>query len=376
MARNKWLVAVAIVAGLAVFQYMRVSRPGDTVAETLDPVSVTVAVVEERDLPLTLTASGRAEAMASVAVKARLDGQVAEVAYAEGRAVRKGQLLMRFDSAVLESQQRQAEGVVARDEALLAKATSDYQRNVSLVEKGFISKSGLSQSLADQGSAQANLKADKANLDNARLQLGYARITAPMDGMAGAAQLHVGGAAKANDTTLLVINQVNPILVAFPVPESRLASLKLAQGKGPVPVSATIEGITKPMRGKLAFIDNAVDPTSGTILAKAVFENPDSMLTPGQFAQVSVQLDSLRSALAVPIQAVESGVDGPYAFVVNADATVAIRHLTVGAEASGYRVATSGLAVGERVVMTGQAQLRDKTKVSIATKPVESSEQR
>lgn len=375
MTRNKWWVVIAVVAGLAVFQYQRISRPKDLAVEALAPVSVTVAVVDRRDLPLTLTAAGRAEAIASVAVKARLDGQVAEVAYTQGQAVRKGQLLLRLDTAVLETQQRQAEGVLARDEALLAKATSDYQRNVSLVDKGFISKSGLSQSLADQGTAQANLKADRASRDNARLQLGYARITAPMDGMAGAAQLHVGGAAKANDTILLVINQISPILVTFPVPESQLASLKLSQSKGLVPVSATIEGIKQPLHGKLAFIDNAVDPTSGTIIAKAVFDNPDSMLTPGQFAQVSVQLNKLPGALAVPSQAVESGVDGPYAFVVNADSTVAIRHLTVGPEASGYRVATSGLEVGERVVMTGQAQLRNKTKVDIATTPSASSEQ-
>ncbi|HEV2606430.1 MAG TPA: efflux RND transporter periplasmic adaptor subunit [Xanthomonadaceae bacterium] len=354
---------------------MRASRPKDPDAGAVAAVSVTVAVVQQRDLPLTITAAGRAEAKALVSVKSRLDGQVAEVAYKEGQPVHKGQLLLRFDTAVLEAQQRQAEGVLARDEAQLAKATSDYQRNVALVAKGFIAKTALSQFEADLGTTKANLKSDQASLDNAHLQLDHARITAPMDGVAGALLLPVGGAAMANNTTLLVINQVDPIYVTFPLPESQLAHLKLAMGKGDVPVSATIEGIDKQMRGKLAFIDNAVDTTSGTIIAKAIFDNPDGMLTPGQFAQVSVQLDTLHNALVVPSQAVESGVDGPYAFVVNADATVAIRQLAVGADTTGYRVVTSGLAAGDRVVMTGQAQLRNQAKVNISTTPSAASEQ-
>jgi multidrug efflux system membrane fusion protein len=375
MPRNTLLVVVAIVAGLAGLQWLRVTRSHETRDEAVAPVSVTVAAVQRRDLPLTITAAGRAEAKASVAVKSRLDGQVADLAYKEGQPVKKGQLLLRFDTAVLEAQQRQAEGVVARDEAQLAKATSDYQRNVELVAKGFIAKTALSQFEADLGTAKANLKSDRASLDNAGLQLGYARIIAPMDGVAGALLLPVGGAAIANNTTLLVINQVDPIYVTFPLPDSQLAQLKLAMGKGEVPVSATVAGIDRPMKGKLAFIDNAVDTTSGTIIAKAVFTNADGMLTPGQFANVSVQLDKLPNALVVPSQAVESGVDGPYAFVVNADSSVSIRQLTVGADTAGFRVVTSGLTSGESVVMTGQARLRNKSKVVIATAPSASSEQ-
>ena len=375
MTRNTLLVVIAIVAGLAGLQWLWGTRSHESKAEAVVPVSVAVAAVQRRDLPLTFAAVGRAEAKASVSVKSRLDGQVAEVAYVEGQSVHKGQLLLRFDTAVLETQQRQAEGVLARDEAQLVKAKSDYQRNVALVAKAFLAKSSLSQSEADLGTVEANLKVDRANLDNAHLQLGFARITAPMDGVAGALLLPVGGAAIANNTTLLVINQITPIDVSFSVPDAQLAQLKLAMSKGEVPVSATVAGIDHPMQGKLAFIDNAVDATSGTIIAKAIFTNADGMLTPGQFAQVSAQLDKLPNALVVPSQAVESGVDGPYAFVVNADSTVAIRQLTVGADTAGYRVVTSGLAAGERVVMTGQAQLRNKSKVTIAATPSVRSEQ-
>jgi multidrug efflux system membrane fusion protein len=365
MSRNKLLIAVLILGGVAAFALWH-AKPKAAVTETVVLASVTVADVEQRDLPLSIVAAGHAEARASVLVKSRLDGQVAEVAYTEGQTVRKGQLLLRLDPAVLQTQQRQTEGVLARDEALLTRLKGDYQRNQALFNQGFISKGGLSQTEADLGAAEANVKADRASLDNARLQLGYAHIIAPMDGVAGALLLPVGGAAKANDTTLLVINQIKPIYVTFSLPEAQLAPLKLAMSKGDVPVSASIAGIDTPMQGKLAFIDNAVDTASGTITAKAIFANADGAMTPGQFAKVAVQLDKLPNALVVPSQAVESGVDGPYAFVINADSTVALRQLKLGAETEGYRVVTEGLTAGERVVTSGQARLRDKAKVTIA----------
>jgi multidrug efflux system membrane fusion protein len=373
MTRKIILFACAfLLLGLAGLQWVRSNRPQEAISEALVPLNVTVAQVEQRDLPLTISAIGRTEAKASVSVKSRLDGQVSEVAYGEGQPVRKGQLLLRIDPAVLEAQQRQAEGVLARDEAQLAKIEGDYQRNLALMSQGFISQSGLSQSKADLQAAQANLKADRAALDSARLQLGYTRITAPMDGVAGALLLPVGGGAKANDTTLLVINQVQPIYVTFSLPESQLAPVKTAQRKGPVVITASVAGVGQAITGKLAFIDNTVDPTSGAITAKAIFANFDGALTPGLFAQVALQLDSLPNALVVPAQAVESGVDGPYAFVVNADSSVNLRQLKLGPQAGGYQAVLTGLASGERVVMTGQERLRDKGKVTISTAPAAS----
>ena len=375
MTRNKWLVAIVLVAGVAGLLLLRSKRTDETNAQVVVPASVTVAAVQRRDLPLTIAAAGRAEAKASVSVKSRVDGQVADVAYTEGQPVHKGQLLLRLDPAVREAQQHQAEGVLARDEAQLVKAKNDYQRYVALASRDYVSKSGLNQSEADLGAAEANVKADRASLDNARLQLSYTQIAAPMDGVAGALLLPVGGAAIANNTTLLVINQVKPIYVTFSIPEAQLGRLKLAMNKGGVPVRATVTGIDTPLQGRLAFIDNAVDAANGTITAKAVFDDTNGMLTPGQFAQVTVQLDELLNALVVPSQAVESGVDGPYAFVINPDSTASIRPLTVGAESEGFSVVTTGLAAGERVVMTGQAQLRDKAKVIIAAASASTSEQ-
>lgn len=360
-------VILALLVGAAVLlasKFPRGTKPQP--AEATVPVSVSVATVQRQSLPILVEAAGRAEAKASVSVKSRLDGQVAAVAYAEGRPVRKGQLLLRLDASVVETQLRQAEGVVARDQAQLLRLQGDYERNRSLFEQGFLSNGGLKQSQADLKSAEATLAADRAAADNARLQVGYTRIVAPIDGIAGAALLPVGGAAKANDTPLLVINQIDPIYVSFALPEDQLSPLVQAMKRGPVPVRATVAGVASTIVGQLAFIDNAVDLATGTIAAKAVFANADGQLTPGQFAKVTVQLGVLPDALVVPAQAVESGVDGAYVFVVNADATVALRAIQTGVQSAAYRVVTSGLAAGDKVVMRGQARLRDKAKVVIA----------
>jgi multidrug efflux system membrane fusion protein len=354
------------IAGAVGLQLYRDHKPADVGPVSPAPaVSVTVAEVQRRDLALTVAAVGRAEAKASVPVKSRIDGQVAQTSYVEGQPVRKGQPLIRIDPAVLETQQRQANAVLSRDTAQLTKVQGDYQRNLGLVAQGFISQSALGQSKADLETAQSNLKADRAAFDNAGLQLGFTRITAPMDGVAGALLAPVGSSVKANDTTLLVINQVQPIYVTFTLPESQLADIKRAQRRGGVAVEARVAGVQASVRGELAFIDNAVDSTTGAITAKAVFANTDRALTPGQFAQVALELDALHDVLVVPATAVESGIDGPYVFIVNADSTVTLQPVKLGPQSDGYQVVASGLAKGQRVVMTGQARLRDKSRVAV-----------
>lgn len=359
-------IPIALAACSTVFLGACHAPPAaDKAGDTAPAIHVSAAAAEKRTLPLALDAVGHVEAKASVALKARVDGQVAEVLYAEGQPVRKGQLLMRLDPASFEAQARQAEGVLARDEALLARNRADYLRNKALAGQGFISKSGLDQSEADLHAAEASLKADRAALDNARLQTGYTRVVAPIDGVAGALQLPVGGAAKANDTTLLTINQVSPIYVSFSVSDSVLASLRQASNHGQVPVTVTVAGLSQPVRGKLAFIDNGIDATAGAITAKAEFPNADRLLTPGQFAKVSAQIGTVADALVVPATAVENGVDGFYVFVVDSGSHVALRKVKPGLEAGGYRVIDSGLKAGERVVIGGQARLRDKAAVIV-----------
>ena len=365
-----WFVALLCLAVAAII-WLRPTRNGvDKIAATPQaPVAVAVDTVQRRSLPLTTNAVGRAEAKTSVTLTSRVDGQVVEVDFTEGQPVHRGQLLLRMDSAALEAQRRQAEGVVARDLAQLARLSADFDRNKSLSAQGFISPGGLSQSESDLKATQATLKSDEAALDDARLQVDFTRIVAPIDGVAGALQLPRGGGAKANTTTLLIINQIDPIYVTFSLPEAELAPLKQALARGEVPVSATIDGLAAPIFGRVAFVDNAVDATTGAITVKAIFSNSGGLITPGQFARVSVRLGWLRDMPCVPSSAVESGVDGTYLFVLNPDSTVAIRKVEVGIEAAGYRVVQSGVAVGERVVTGGQARLHNQARVTIQIAP-------
>ncbi len=365
-----WFVALLCLAVAAIVWQRRLPDGLDKIAAAPEaPVAVAVDTVQRRNLALTTNAVGRAEARTSVAVTSRVDGQVVEVDFTEGRPVHRGQLLLRMDSAALDAQRRQAEGLVARDRAQVARLSADFDRNRSLSVQGFISAGALSQSEADLKATQATLRSDEAALDDARLQVDFTRIVAPIDGVAGALQLPRGGGAKANTTTMLVINQIDPVYVAFSLPEGELAALKRALARGEVPVDAAIEGLAAPILGRVAFVDNAVDATTGAITVKAIFSNPGGLVTPGQFARVSVRLGVLDNMLCVPSSAVESGVDGTYLFVLEPDSTVAIRKVEVGIEAAGYRVVRSGAAVGERVVTGGQARLHNQAHVTIQAAP-------
>ena len=363
----RWWSALLFCLALVSIAWLRSTRPdSDKIAAASEvPTPVIIDTVQRRDLPVTTEAVGRAEAKTSISVTSRVDGQVAEVDFKEGKPVHRGQLLVRMDSAALDAQRRQAEGVVARDQAQLTRLSADFDRNRSLSAQGFISPGALTQSESDLKATQATLKSDEAALDDARLQVEFTRIVAPIDGVAGVLQLPRGGGAKANTTTLLVINQVDPVYVTFSLPEGELAPLKQALARGEVPVSAAIEGLAAPIAGRIAFVDNAVDSTTGAITVKAIFSNPAGLVTPGQFARVSVRIGGLNGVLCMPSSAVENGVDGLYVFVVKPDSTVAIRKVDVGIEAAGYRVVRSGLAAGERVVTGGQARLHNQARVTI-----------
>src|SRR5258706_3875063 len=356
----KWPLVAGVLAltAILVTASLRNAAPVSSSAPAEGPpAAVSVAAVERRDLPYLVKASGRAEAKASVTVKSRIDGQVAAISFNEGSPVRKGQVLLRMDADPAEAQLQQAKALVGRDQAQLERLTGDSRRNTSLYEQGFISSSGLSQIQADLRAAEATLRADQASVESARLQLGFTNVVASVDGVAGAALLPVGGAAKANDTALVVVNQIKPIYITFSVPETELGRLRHALAQGPVPVSASIPGSNAALSGRLAFVDNAVDPTTGAILAKATFPNQDGGLTPGQFADVRVTVAHLSNALVVPAPAGESRADGPFGFVVKEDSTVAIRSIQVATAVGGLSVRSAGPAPGGRVVTGRQAHL-------------------
>ena len=354
--------ALVIIIGVGWERATR-SEPDKAGGAPAAPVEVSVYTVERRDVPIVLQFVGRTEARASVAVKPRADGVVAEVDYQEGQPVRKGQLLVRLDDALLQSQLRQAEALTARDEALVEKSQADVRRNEALLGQGFVSPSALDQVRSALRAGDATLRADRAAQESMRLQLQFMRVLAPIDGIAGIAQLTAGAAVKANDTTLVTIAQVDPIYVTFTMPEAQLGAVRAALRAGPVAVDARVAGAPA-VAGRVAIVDNAVDTTTGAITAKAIFPNPAALMTPGQFATLRVRVGQLAAAAAVPSQAIESGVDSAYVFVVDGDSRAHLRPVKVTAESDGWSVLT-GLAVGDRVVLAGQQKVRDKALVRV-----------
>lgn len=326
------------------------------------PVPVATAQATARDVPLAVDVVGRAEAFESVTLKARVDGQVAAVLFTEGQRVAQGEVLVRLDPTDFTARVRQAEASVARDEALLAKAHADTLRYVALKGRNFVSEEKVNEVRTGEAAAAATLRADQAALDLARAQLSYATVRAPFAGVVGARLVFPGSAIKTNDTALAVVNRVRPLLVSFSVPEKHLPRLRAAgageKGIGALKVAISLPGDSAHrFEGSVRFLDNAVDAATGTIQMKAELPNVDEKLTPGQFLNVNLQLDTLRQAVTVPNEAVQQGPEGNFIFVVKADSSVEVRKVEAGASTGGLTVVAKGLQAGETVVTDGQLRL-------------------
>jgi multidrug efflux system membrane fusion protein len=355
------IAGVLVLAGGGTWWFLASSAPP---AEKTGPppTPVLTAKAALRDMPLTLGLTGRAEAYESVSLKARIDGQVQAVVFTEGRHVAQGEVLLRLDPADYEARLRQTEAALARDQAQLVKAQADVERAISLKAKGFVSDASIDTARAAAAGADATVKADQAALDLARLQLGYTTVRAPFDGIVGARLVFPGTAVKANDTTLAVVNRVRPIFVTFSVPEKYLPLLRTgAKGKGGVAV--TVPGDRTPMSGTIRFLDNAVDATTGTVQMKAQLANEGERLSPGQFVDVSLAIETLAQAVTVPAEAIQQGPGGSYVYVVKDDQTVEMRKLTLAATQHGVAAIKEGLAAGEDVVTDGQLRLVPGAKV-------------
>lgn len=330
------------------------------------PVPVLVAVAEVRDMPVTLALVGRAEAYETVTLKARVDGQVAAVAFSEGQPVQAGQVLVRLDEADFAARLRLTEANLARDQANLAKARADVTRYTALKEQGFVSAEKVDEVRAAQAAAEATVKADQAAVDLARLQLGYTVVRAPFAGLVGAPLVFPGAAVKVNETALAVVNRVQPLYVSFAVPEKYLARLRARLTGGKLGVSVRAPGEGGPgLAGELRFLDNAVDAATGTIRMKAVLANKEGHLTPGQFLDVSLALDTLKDAVTVPAEAVQQGPEGNFVYVVQPDHTARQRPVQLAFTRDGVAALSEGLAVGETVVTDGHSRLTPKSRVKI-----------
>ena len=359
-------------------------------------VPVTVADVVARDVPVQIRAIGNVQALATVSVLSMINGEVRKVHFGEGQEVPEGSMLFTIDprqlqAALLQSQAtlaqhqamvKQAEANLAKDTAELENAKVEEQRYKKLVEGGFVAREQYDQIRtkeltltatldADRAAvetAKALVRADEAAVENVRVQLSYTEIRAPITGRTGNLLLHQGNVVKANDVgnPMVVINQIHPIYVAFSVPESQLAEIKRYQAAGDLPVESPVAGAPGGVvRGKLTFVNNTVDPSTGTIQLKATFENKENALWPGQFVNVALTLARQPGALVVPSQAVQNGQKGQYVFVVKADQTVEARPVVPGALDGRDVVITSGLRAGERVVTDGQLRLVPGARVDV-----------
>ena len=339
-------------------------------------IPVTVASVSEQTLPLKIQAIGNVEVQTTVAIKSRLDGQIVKVGFADGQDVAKGQMLFEIDARPLQAQLEQARATLARDRAQLDRARQQEERYKDLLQKGFVSQDAYAQFRTNVDTAAATVKASESAVDNMRVQTEYAVIRSPIQGRAGKILIQQGNLVKANDTpSLVVINQLAPIYVSFAVPEQYLGLIRKYMAAGKLAVEAlppnagegagtSGSGISAGASGSLAFVDNTVDATTGTVRLRAVFDNKDKSLWPGQFVTASVTLNEQQNALVVPSQAVQTGPKGQYVYVVK-DGVALMREITVERADGPHTVVAKGLAGGEQVVASGQSRLVPGMKVSI-----------
>ncbi len=334
------------------------------------PPPKVVPVVAERadrkNIPLQLKTIGNVEAFNTVSIKALVGGEVEGVYFREGQEITKDSLLFKIDPAPYASALRQAEANLARDLAQAKNAEEQAKRYAILVQKDYVAKDQYDQLRANADTLAAVVDADRAAVENSRLQLSYCSIKSPINGRAGSVLVNVGNLIKANDLALTTINQIVPIYVAFSLPEQNLADVKKYSARGKLQVEAIIPGDEKqPVRGELTFIDNAVDRTTGTIKLKGTFKNLDRRLWPGQFVDVILTLTLERDRVIVPSQTVQTGQQGQYVYVIKDDMTVEFRVVMPGRTYQTWTIIDKGVAAGEKVVTDGQLRLVPGAKVEI-----------
>jgi len=329
-------------------------------------IPVSVSVTSLKDVPFQIRAIGNAEAYNTVSVKPLVTGEIVKVYFKEGQFVNKGDMLFRIDPRPFEAALKQAEANLARDRAQAKKADEDIERYAFLIQKGYVSKQEHDQVRATGDALNATVQGDIAFVETNRLQLEYTAIRSPINGQVGNTLINVGNVVKANDVTLVDINQINPIYVTFTAPEVYLSEIKKYMSAGRLKIEATVPGSNQnPETGVLTSVDNAVDKATGTIKLKGTFENRNKRLWPGQFVNVVLNLYVQTDAVIVPSQAVQSGQTGPFVFVVRNDLTAEMRPVVVTRAYGSDSIIEKGLTPGEQVVTDGQLMLTSGARVQI-----------
>ena len=347
--------AMTAVATLCLLLSVGCSRKG---AGGPARVPVTVARAEQRAIPFEIPATGTAEPRQTVSVQSQVTGVLTHVAFREGDDVAAGQVLFQIDPRPFQAALEQAQAMLARDQAQAHSAVLDAQRYAELVKQDYVTQSDYEAKRATAAAQQAAVRADSAAVANAQLNLEWARIRAPIAGRTGRLLVREGNLVRANaPDPLVVINQIHPILVRFAVPERSLADIQRYR-RNPLPVLVSpSKGDSAVASGLLTFVDNSVDTTTGTVLLKAEFANKDAALWPGEFLSVRLQLYIEEKAVVVPAQAVMTGQQGTYVFVLNQDGTARSQPVTVERAAGSYAVIAQGVAAGDAVVTDGQLRL-------------------
>ena len=329
-------------------------------------VRVSVATVEKADFPVYLTSLGTVQAFNTVLVRPRVDGEIVKIAFTEGQFVKQGDLLTRIDPRPYQAALDQAKAKKEQDEANLANTNLDLQRYIKLGEVATRQQLDTQRSSVSQLTAQ--IAADAAAIDNAQTQLDYTDIKAPISGVVGLRQVDIGNVVNAAAQTGIVsIAQIEPIAVIFTAPEDQLPDIKDAQGATPLKtIAITTDGRRPLAEGTLAVVNNQVDSTSGTIRLKAVFENKDHALWPGQSVSTRLLIRTLKDATVVPDGAVQHGTQGLYVFTVDPNSKAELRNVKVSQSIDGKSVIEEGVSPGERVITAGQFKVQPGTVVSIA----------
>jgi membrane fusion protein, multidrug efflux system len=329
-------------------------------------VRVGVATVEKADFPVYLTSLGTVQAFNTVLVRSRVDGQIDKIAFTEGQLVKQGDLLAEIDPRPYQAALDQAKAKKDQDEANLANTNLDLQRYVKLGE--FATRQQLDTQRSNVSQLTAQIAADVAAISNAQTQLDYTQISAPISGVVGLRQVDIGNIVNASQQTGIVsITQIEPIAVIFTAPEDQLPDIKDAQGATPLKtIAITTDGKRPLAEGKLAVVNNQVDSTSGTIRLKAVFENKDHGLWPGQSVSTRLLIRTLKDATVVPDGAIQHGTQGLYVFTVDQNSKAELRKVKVSQSIDGKSVIEEGVSPGERVITTGQFKVQPGTLVSIA----------
>ena len=336
-------------------------------APVAPPVPVKVALAERRAVPFELAATGMVEPLQTVEVQAQAGGILQRVAFREGDEVKQGQLLFQLDARPYRAALDQALAALARDRAQATNAAQDVKRYEALVQKQYVTQQQYDQVRTTAEAGQATLAGSQAAVDQARLNLQYSTIRAPISGRTGSLLVREGNLIRANtQQPLVVINRIRPILVRFAVPAANRPLIQAHRGKGIV-VRAEASGGGDPSEGSLSFVDNAVDTATGTILLKGRFPNDDGSLWPGGFVNVRLQLYVEPNALVIPAAAVVSGQQGSFVFVIQPDSSAATKAVTVSRTAGDFAVVSGDVQAGDRVVTDGQLRLRQGSKVQIKT---------